>query len=145
MKQDCKNIDSQPNKLYMFDMRFKYKRGIKGMLNMIKACVWPTECSVWSELWDRIGLKETGERVAAVFFLTARIWSRALNAEQREAKRRSERRRQVRAMCINKHRCCIFTWTYLNVTRFVSATIRNKYLHSWSYCWSSSVHAVTVI
>lgn len=47
-----------------------------------------TECSVWSELWDSTGLKETGERAAAVFFLTARIWSRALNAGAVTAERK---------------------------------------------------------
>ncbi len=47
-----------------------------------------TECSVWSELWDSTGLKETGERVAAVFFLTARIWSRALNAGAAKGERK---------------------------------------------------------
>ncbi len=70
-----------------------------------------TECSVWSELWDSTGLKETGERVAAVFFLTARIWSRALNAgaAKGERKVRWGKRIQTSALCISKHRCCILT------------------------------------
>lgn len=80
-----------------------------------------TECSVWSELWDSTGLKDTGERVAAVFFLTARIWSRALNAGAGtgEGHLRGKKWTQTSAERINKHRCCIFTWASLNVTRFI--------------------------
>lgn len=38
-----------------------------------------TECSSWSMLWARTGLKETGDR-APGFFLTARICRRARKA-----------------------------------------------------------------
>lgn len=40
---------------------------------------WLTECSSWSIVWAKTGLKDTGER-APGFFLTALIWSKALKA-----------------------------------------------------------------
>lgn len=41
-----------------------------------------TECSSWSTLWARTGLKDTGDR-APGFFLTARICKRARKAVQK--------------------------------------------------------------
>lgn len=44
-------------------------------------CMRLTECSSWSIVWARTGLKDTGDR-APGFFLTALICSKALKAER---------------------------------------------------------------
>lgn len=69
--------------------------------------------------------------------------SECWGSESRKEGHVGKKRTQINAVCINKHRCCIFTWTLLSVTRFIWLQKGGKYLHSWSFK-AKSVHILLV-